>query len=111
MISMSAEPRMNKDPAFLADKQRRVHDPQIAPLNLLVEAWRAEGRQVPRADPGEHERVSPAGLRPTQRQKSEPREGLPSLRRRVNRQRSNRLRNLSTCNVSPRSKPVSISVG
>jgi len=60
MISMSAEPRMNKDPAFLADKQRRVHDPQIVPLNRLVEAWRAEGRQVPWADPdsgGVHSRI------------------------------------------------------
>lgn len=51
---------MNKDPAFLADKQRRVHDPQIVPLNRLVEAWRAKGRQVPWADPdsgGVHSRI------------------------------------------------------
>lgn len=60
MTSMSAGPRMNRDPAFLADKQRQAHDPQIAPLNLLVEAWRAEGRQVPWADPdsgGVHSRI------------------------------------------------------
>jgi hypothetical protein len=51
IISMSAEPRMNRDPVFLADKQRRVHDPQVEPLNRLIVAWRGEGRQVPWADP------------------------------------------------------------
>jgi uracil-DNA glycosylase len=60
MMSMSPEPRMNRDSAFLADKLRRVHDPRVAPLNRLVEAWRAEGRQVPWADPdsgGVHSRI------------------------------------------------------
>ena len=39
------------------------------------------------------------------------RAGPPSSRRRADCQHANRLRNLSRCNVSPRSRPVSISMG
>lgn len=45
------QPRMNKDPAFVAGKLGRVHDAHVQPLNALVEAWRREGRDVPWADP------------------------------------------------------------
>jgi hypothetical protein len=42
---------MKRDPAFLKDKLRRVHDLPVASLNGLIEDWRWEGRQVPWADP------------------------------------------------------------
>lgn len=51
---------MNRDRAFLADKLSRIHDPHIAPLNGPVEAWHAQGMQVPWADPdsgGIHSRI------------------------------------------------------
>ena len=51
MTGVSPEPRMHKSPLFLQDKLRRVHEPQVAPLNGRVEDWRQEGRQVPWADP------------------------------------------------------------
>lgn len=48
---MTERPKMNKEPDYLAAKLRRVHDPDVRPLNELVERWRQEGRQVPYADP------------------------------------------------------------
>ncbi len=51
---------MNRDPAFLASKLRRIRDPHVAPLNGLVETWHAHGMQVPWADPdsgGVHSRI------------------------------------------------------
>lgn len=51
---------MNRDRAFLTGKLSRIHDPHIAPLNGLVEAWHAQGMQVPWADPdsgGIHSRI------------------------------------------------------
>jgi uracil-DNA glycosylase len=49
---MSEQPRMNKDPEFLAGERRRVGEPHVQPLNALIEHWRQEGRKVPWADPG-----------------------------------------------------------
>lgn len=57
---MSTQPRMNRDRQFLTGKLDRVHNPHVLPLNELVERWRAEGRQVPWADPdsgGIHSRI------------------------------------------------------
>jgi hypothetical protein len=51
---------MNRDPGFLADKLSRVHNEHVRPLNVLVERWRREGRDVPWADPdlgGIHSRI------------------------------------------------------
>lgn len=42
---------MNKDRRFRADKESRVLDEHVAPINTLVLAWRLEGRDVPWADP------------------------------------------------------------
>src|SRR5216684_6672012 len=56
----SGQPRMNRDSGFLADKLSRVHDEHVRPLNVLVERWRREGRDVPWADPdlgGIHSRI------------------------------------------------------
>jgi hypothetical protein len=57
---MTERPKMNGDPEYLAAKLRRVHDPHVQPLNGLVERWRQEGHQVPRADPdsgGVHSKI------------------------------------------------------
>jgi hypothetical protein len=48
---------MNRDPGYLADKLKRVHDEPVRPLNAVVEQWR---RDVPWADPdlgGVHSRI------------------------------------------------------
>jgi hypothetical protein len=57
---MPAEPCMNRDPAFLANKKSRLQDPHIAPLNALVQTWRADRIPVPWVDPdsgGVHSRI------------------------------------------------------
>jgi hypothetical protein len=57
---MSEQPRMNKDPEFLAGKRRRVGEPYVEPLNAGIERWRQGGRQVPWADPdseGMHSKI------------------------------------------------------
>lgn len=51
---------MNKNPGYLAGKRSRVLDAHVEPLNVLVEGWRREGRDVPWADPdlgGIHSRI------------------------------------------------------
>ena len=52
---------MNKDPEFLTDKLKRVHDLHVRSLNAMVEACsRREDRDVPWADPdsgGIHSRI------------------------------------------------------
>ena len=60
LASVSLQPRMNKDPEFLAGKLRRIYEQQVKPLNVLVERWRQEGLRVPWADPdsgGVHSRI------------------------------------------------------
>ena len=42
---------MNKYRWFLEDKEARVLDRHVAPLNTLVQAWRREGKDMPWADP------------------------------------------------------------
>jgi hypothetical protein len=45
------QPRMNKNPEFLAGKRRRTHDPRVRPLNALVDRWNGDRLRVPYADP------------------------------------------------------------
>jgi uracil-DNA glycosylase len=57
---MSEQPRMNRDPEFLARKRRRVHEPHVRPLNALVGRWNSDRLRVPYADPdsgGIHARI------------------------------------------------------
>jgi hypothetical protein len=54
---MPDQPRMNKDPEFVAGKLRRVHDPHVQRLNALVDQWNGKrlwnGKllRAPYADP------------------------------------------------------------
>jgi uracil-DNA glycosylase len=57
---VAGQPKADKRSPFWEDKLSRVHDPHVAPLNALVEAWRREGRDVPWVDPdlgGVHSRI------------------------------------------------------
>lgn len=48
---VTEEPRMNEHSWCRESKLSRVHEPHVASLNALVEAWRQEGLDVPWVDP------------------------------------------------------------